>query len=115
MTENNPKKLETLLTELSKNQKEMLEWKKEQSQSTGKPSSSNQHTHSANVAFDCPDCQKEYDASVIEKATPGLLAGIKEKLKSGKLQICDDCGEIVDAEEDEECPSCKGETSHRID
>lgn len=66
-----------------------------------------EHKHSANVEFDCPDCKKEYDGSVIK--------GYREKLKSMEHPtICKDCGEIVE-EEEEECPTCHGKDARRVE
>ena len=72
------------------------------------------HSHSANVEFDCPDCQKAYDAEVVAKARPEIEKTIREKHKSLEDPvICKDCGEIVE-KEIEECPTCHGKEAREI-
>lgn len=100
-----PKKLEDLLTEMNNRLKELAAASKSApSQSTGSPTpSKHEHQHSANVQFDCPDCQKAYDADVKAKA----LNAEREKRKQFKdVEFCEDCGEVYDGEETEECPTC---------
>lgn len=117
-----PKKLEDLLQEMSNQLKDLQKWKKEQSQSTEKPTSSKQEPetapshsiHSANVKFDCPECEKAYVASVIEKAKPEILkAEHQAHLKLESPVMCKNCGEIVERET-EECPTCHGKEAQEI-
>jgi hypothetical protein len=73
--------------------------------------STSEHKHSANVEFECPDCQKAYDAEVVAKARPNIIQEMKEKFKKKDLVICDGCGELVEKEADE-CPTCHGTRAH---
>lgn len=73
--------------------------------STSKPP----HTHSGNVEFDCPECQQEYDKKVGAKAVSDFKKQVKG-MKRPTLCEGDDCGEIYDAEEKEECPTCHRHT-----
>lgn len=67
------------------------------------------HEHSSNVLFDCPECQKAYEKDVIVKATPKILEEQRTKRKRMKKPaLCEDCGEVIDKEETEECPTCHG-------
>ena len=76
---------------------------------------STKHTHSANVEFDCPDCQKAYDADVVAKARPEIEKALREKHKSlADPVLCKDCGEIVEREI-EECPTCHGKEARPIE
>jgi Fe2+ or Zn2+ uptake regulation protein len=109
MSENKKDPLQEILTSIDSRLKALENPKKEPSPSTEKPISFKPHTHSANVEFDCPDCQKEYDSKVSSAA----IADYKKKLKDGALVICQDCGEIVDKEENE-CPTCHGKSARRL-
>lgn len=103
--------LQEILTAID-NRLKKLESPPEHSHSTEKPTSSKPpHVHSPNVAFDCPDCQKAYDEEVVAKATPQILADRRAKIKSMKNpNLCEDCGEIFDGEEEDDCPTCHGKT-----
>ena len=75
-------------------------------QTPQKTSTDPPHTHSANVDFSCPDCQKAYDAEVTAKA----LSAQTEKIKNMYYpEVCEDCGEVFDAEKKDECPTCHGD------
>jgi hypothetical protein len=106
--------LQEILTSIN-NRLGALEASKEKSSSTESSTSSKPpHTHSANVEFDCPECQKEYDKAVVEKARPDILQEYREKIKSlNEPVICENCGEVVE-KETEECPTCHGRAARRI-
>lgn len=108
------KKMSEILQEqLASQQKEIASLKTQlEKLSTTSTPEKYDHEHSANVKFSCPDCQKAYDAEVSKK----VLADKRAKIKSMKNpQLCEDCGEIYDAEKEtgewnDECPTCRGKT-----
>lgn len=104
-----PKKLENLLQEMN-DRLEKIEKQSAPSQSTEQHTSFKQHSHSANVQFDCPDCQKAYDANIAAKA---LKEEHQKHLKLENPVLCKNCGEVVD-EEEETCPSCHGTDARKI-
>lgn len=104
------KKSEILQEQINKLKADLATLKKPESSTT----STKEHQHSSNVVFDCPECQKEYDRTVVEKAKPEIIKAEREKLKSGELVLCSDCGEIVEKQA-EECPSCHGTNARPIE
>lgn len=99
--------METMRNQYQKGQKDIatvltrLQQKSDEFKDVQKPP----HKHSPEVQFDCPDCQKEYDAQVSAKA----VSDFKKKIKGMKQPtLCEgeNCEEIYDAEEKEECPTC---------
>lgn len=102
--EKNP--FQEILTSIDSRLKK-LELKSEQSPSTEKNMSSEPpHEHSSHVKFSCPECQKAYDADVTAK----VLSSEREKRKQFKdVEYCEDCGEVYDGEESEDCPTCHRE------
>lgn len=105
MSENKPKLSEFLKEQFKANNQALLDQVKkliENSSSTSK-SEKHEHTHSANVQFDCPECQKNYDTQIIND----FQKQKREKLKSSKdVEYCIDCGEVYDGEERDDCPNC---------
>lgn len=108
-----PKKKSEILQEMINSQAkrieklETIQEKKSLTTSTEK----HEHTdHSANVEFDCPECQQLYDKKIGDTA----IKKYKEELKEFKEPvICEGCGEIVE-KETEECPTCHGTNAKRI-
>jgi len=53
----------------------------------------------------CPTCRNKFK----EKLRPEILTEQREKHKKIKSpKLCEDCGEILDGEENKDCPNCHG-------
>ena len=53
----------------------------------------------------CPTCRAQFK----EKLRPEILTEQREKHKKIKSpKLCEDCGEILDGEENKDCPNCHG-------
>lgn len=75
-------------------------------------------THNANHKdvddlLNCANCK----AKVLEKIKPDIEKQISESVLKAKREknkamkkpvLCEDCGEVLDREQEENCPSCKG-------
>ena len=111
-----PKKLSQILQEqianLEKNLKNLEqkteEWKKttpeaplSSTTSTHKHQAETQEHKSLEDLLSCPTCAEKLRV----KLKPEITKEIKEKLKSKELVKCVNCGEIVNAKE-EDCPTC---------
>lgn len=103
------KKLSEVLKEkIAKLEQQMEQLKAEKPNSTT-TLTKKEHTHSSKVLFDCPECQKEYNKSIIDNLKPQILAEQREiHKKMHSPQLCEECGEIYEGEERENCPTCKG-------
>lgn len=109
------KKLEELLQEMSNRLQNIEKKQSDQLQSTASPTNSKTtetpkvHEHTLTDVFDCPDCGDKYLAEAKKRLAPKILEEQRNKIKSMKHPaLCEDCGEIVDTEENEECPTCHG-------
>lgn len=113
MSEQKPEPLQNLLQEMNDRLAKLTEQvKQNQSQKQEPSQSTEKHTHtkhSADVNFECPECEALYNAKVSAKA----IKEFKEKMKKGEIVECEDCGELVE-KETEECPTCHGRNARVI-
>ena len=58
---------------------------------------------------DCPNCKPK----LMAKFKPEILKEQREKIKSMTTpHRCDDCGDVYDRENEEDCPTCHGHKAH---
>lgn len=107
-----PKKMSDELKELiglQASRIEKLETLLEKRQSTTSTPDEEKGHRDLDEQLACPTCR----AKILEKIKPTIetdvLKALREKQKSFKKpRLCEDCGELLDASQEKDCPGCHG-------